>query len=54
MDARHEILLGQILEELRTQTGLLLELQRRLDEMEKGLNHDENVKMNVGEPERRS
>jgi len=37
MDTRHEILLEQMLEELREQTRALRELQVRMDRLEKTL-----------------
>ena len=35
MEVKHEILLEQMLEELRAQTRALQEIQRRLEEMER-------------------
>lgn len=43
MDAKHEILLERILEELRAQTGALLEMNERLDRMEKVLSERGDV-----------
>jgi hypothetical protein len=37
MDAKHEILLEQMLEELRAQTRSLHDLQKRMDELERTL-----------------
>jgi len=37
MEAKHEILLEQMLEELRAQTAALQSIQRRLDELERGM-----------------
>lgn len=51
MDAKHEILLEQILGELRVQTRALQDLQRRMDGLERILSHprDERKAANEGE-----
>ena len=43
MEVKHEILLEQMLEELRAQTRALQELHRRLDEMERALTRSREV-----------
>ncbi len=53
MDAKHEILLEQILEELRTQTKALNDLRKRVDDLERTLSsrpHD--VGQTVGSKDR--
>lgn len=37
MEAKHEILLEQMLEQLRAQTAALQSIQRRLDDMERAV-----------------
>jgi hypothetical protein len=53
MDAKHEILLEQMLEELRAQTRALYELQRRMDEIERTLARaSEDAKSPIGTSDR--
>lgn len=53
MDAKHEILLEQILEELRTQTRALRDLQKRMDELERTLSVDlDDVRRTIGSTDR--
>jgi|GEM_PF-2282777 len=55
MDAKEEILLEQILEELRAQTRALHELQRRMDEMERTVSAGlDDVGRNIGSTAGRS
>ncbi len=53
MDAKHEILLEQILEELRTQTRALKELQKRMDDLERIMSQGlDDVRHTVGSADR--
>jgi polyhydroxyalkanoate synthesis regulator phasin len=54
MDAKHEILLEQILEELRAQTKALQELRSRVDGLERALSHDREAEKAISEADRRS
>lgn len=54
MDAKHEILLEQMLEELRAQTRSLQELQVRMDRLERALSNFRDGERALNEPERRS
>ena len=53
MDAKHEILLEQILEELRTQTRSLQELQRKVDALERTMSQGmDDVRQTVSSTDR--
>jgi hypothetical protein len=53
MDAKHEILLEQILEELRTQTRALRDLQKRMDDLERTMSQGlDDVRQTVGATDR--
>ncbi|MHC1709555.1 MAG: hypothetical protein AB9819_04015 [Methanomassiliicoccales archaeon] len=53
MDAKHEILLEQMLEELRAQTRALRELQKRMDDLERAMSQGlDDVRQTVGATDR--
>ncbi len=53
MDAKHEILLEQMLEELRSQTRALRDLQKRMDDLERTMSQGlSDVRQTVGSSER--
>lgn len=53
MDAKHEILLEQMLEELRSQTRVLRDLQKRMDDLERTMSQGlSDVRQTVGSSER--
>ncbi len=53
MEAKHEILLEQMLEELRTQTRTLQDLQKKMDALERTLSQGmDDVRQTVGSTDR--
>ncbi|MHC1680559.1 MAG: hypothetical protein AB9860_04835 [Methanomassiliicoccales archaeon] len=53
MEAKHEILLEQMLEELRTQSSALRDIQKRIDELERTLSQGlDDVRQTVSTTDR--